>query len=528
MASITSWIRLEPRTRDADLLPGTEARIHDPLWAIGRQWQFGELDGDDAGSAIAVRSRLDIARVEAMRADADGAWAPLDDRVPLEIAVHAAGDGDPEAAPPIGERIRRGRLLLRALADAGVAPDVFQARYRLAISDAERARMDAAERRLFVAMTTRVPDGEQAARELAPLLAVGDLPASFNLGADTATASAACRAWLERGVTTSTTSTPTWRDAQLAHAFELRAGPFTLAATHQPGGAVRWFDLDLRANGDGATESLVTTSLPTRPRFRGMPARRYWELEDGAVRWPSLDAGPTDVARLLFIEFAVSFADDWLVVPVELPTQVVARVTSVVAIDTFGVGTIIRSAPVLDGPTAPWRFCETSSPDPGDPLLVVLAEAPGSLAGPVLDAAELVRDDVSNAYWGVERTRAGADGRPRDVVLDAPNDTEGANPRYRLGPAIGAAFHPYLDRLDDDNPILVRATIPGRPLVLAHPILPSQLDGASAPIRPLRLQRQTRVLRAADGAYHQIRARTVQLAPGSPPAPLLTFDRVER
>jgi len=523
MASITSWIRLEPRTRDTDLLPGTEARIHDPLWAIGRQWQFGELDGDDAGSSIAVRSRLDVAHIDAMRTDSNAAWTSLDPSAPIEVAVHAAGAGEPAAAPPLGERIRRGRLLLRALADAGAATDEFQTRYRLAIDDT--ARMDASERRLLSAMAGRVPDGELAARELAPLLAAGDLPSSFNLGASTAAASAACRAWLAQR-TTETTATPTWRDDVLAHAFELRAGPFTLAATHQPGGAVRWFDLDLRSSSDGATESVVTTNLPTRPRYRGMPARRYWALEDGAVHWPSLDAGPTDVARLLFVEFAVSLADDWLVVPVELDAGVVARVTSVVSIDTFGVATGIRPAPALDGPTPPWRFCETSTPDAGDPIVVVLAEAPGALAGPVLDAADLVRDDVSNAYWGIERTREGADGRPRDVVLAAPTDA--APPGYRVGPAIGDAFHPYLDRLDDGSPVLVRASIPGRPLVLAHPVLPSQLDGASAPIRPLRLHRQMLVLRAADGAYHQIRTRKVELAATAPPAPLLAFDRVER
>ena len=56
MASITSWVRLEPRARDPELGPGVEARLHDPLWMIGRQWQLGELTGHDAGSAIETRA----------------------------------------------------------------------------------------------------------------------------------------------------------------------------------------------------------------------------------------------------------------------------------------------------------------------------------------------------------------------------------------------------------------------------------------------------------------------------------------
>ena len=61
MTSITSWVRLEPQGRDADLKPGVEARLHDPLWLLTRQWQLGELDGEAGGSAIgrprAVRGR---------------------------------------------------------------------------------------------------------------------------------------------------------------------------------------------------------------------------------------------------------------------------------------------------------------------------------------------------------------------------------------------------------------------------------------------------------------------------------------
>jgi hypothetical protein len=521
MASITSWIRLEPKTRDADLLPATDARIHDPLWAIARQWQLGELDGDDAGSAIAVRSQLDVAKIDAMRASGDAPWMPLDPMRPIEIAVHASGLDEPEATPPLGERIRRGRLLLRALGDAGVADDVFQTRYRLA--PVEQALMAAADLRLLVAMAGRVPDGDAAARELGPLLAVGDLPASFGLGGDTTAGSAACRSWLARATPTTKSSLPTWRDERLAHTFELRAGPFTLVAEHQRGEAVRWFDVDVRATSDVVPDTITTTSVPSRPRFRGMPSRRYWELEDGAVYWPSIDAGPGDVGRLLFVEFALSLADDWLVVPVDLPTNTLACVTSVVAIDTFGKEIVIRPAAQLDGEPAPWRFCETSGATPERPLLAVFAEAPGVLAGPAVDAADLVRDEVSNAYWGVERTRCGADGQPRDVVLDAPADVATG---YRVGPIIGEAFHPYLDRLDDGSPILVRATVPDRPLALAHPILPAHLDGATAPIRPLRLQRRMVLLRASDGTYHAIRARAVQSTPTAPPAPVLTFDRV--
>ncbi len=51
----TRWARLEPDARDPELAPGLQARIADPLWLLGRQWQFGEFAASDGGSAITAQ-----------------------------------------------------------------------------------------------------------------------------------------------------------------------------------------------------------------------------------------------------------------------------------------------------------------------------------------------------------------------------------------------------------------------------------------------------------------------------------------
>ena len=50
-----SWTRLEPQSATGDPRPGIEARVHDPLWLMGRQWQLGEFAGEDAGTPLTVR-----------------------------------------------------------------------------------------------------------------------------------------------------------------------------------------------------------------------------------------------------------------------------------------------------------------------------------------------------------------------------------------------------------------------------------------------------------------------------------------
>ena len=61
--SITSWIRLEPRSRNAEMDASLQARVYDPLWMLARQWQFGEFEGEDNGSPVVSRWRAEEAKL---------------------------------------------------------------------------------------------------------------------------------------------------------------------------------------------------------------------------------------------------------------------------------------------------------------------------------------------------------------------------------------------------------------------------------------------------------------------------------
>jgi hypothetical protein len=51
--SVITYSRLEPvNLSSGDLSPGLQMLIADPLWMVGRQWQFDELHGEDGGSPI--------------------------------------------------------------------------------------------------------------------------------------------------------------------------------------------------------------------------------------------------------------------------------------------------------------------------------------------------------------------------------------------------------------------------------------------------------------------------------------------
>ena len=53
-----AWTRLEPQSVTGDPTPGLEVRVHDPLWMLMRQWQFGEFRGEDAGTPLGVELEI--------------------------------------------------------------------------------------------------------------------------------------------------------------------------------------------------------------------------------------------------------------------------------------------------------------------------------------------------------------------------------------------------------------------------------------------------------------------------------------
>src|SRR5882672_9047816 len=57
--SVTTWTRIEPESQmndsSVDLAEGVAARLADPLWMLGRQYQMGELTGEDAASPVTAQ-----------------------------------------------------------------------------------------------------------------------------------------------------------------------------------------------------------------------------------------------------------------------------------------------------------------------------------------------------------------------------------------------------------------------------------------------------------------------------------------
>ena len=60
-----------------------------------------------------------------------------------------------------------------------------------------------------------------------------------------------------------------------------------------------------------------------------------------------MDCGPTDLACMLLVEFALAYGNDWFVIPIELDVGSLHRTRSLVVTDTFGVRTLIKPSSEL-------------------------------------------------------------------------------------------------------------------------------------------------------------------------------------
>jgi hypothetical protein len=530
MASITTWVRIEARARDANLAAGPDALLADPLWLLARQYQLGELQGVDAGSAISARTRLDAPRVDAVRANSAAGWTPFSPgTAPLDVVLA-------DSTATLERRARDGRALIAMLAAAPAAAALFLSKFPLAVDAATLAGFDAPTQRFYSVMTGRVPDGDAVAAAIAPLLAAADFSTAFGLdAASLASVSAICRTWLARRAGAGSASFGAWQSDQLAYAFEARAGGAVISAPLQATGATSWYSGDATpeattsttstATSTATTTTVVSTALPTHVQFRGAPARRYWELEDAALCWPAITAGPGDVLRLLAVELGLTFADDWLVVPLDLPSGTLARVASHVVTDTFGIRQLVKSSVDIDGNNAVWRFCElTRDASLAGPLVFVAPAASPRLVGAITDALDLASDDVADILWAIDRTILGEDGIARTPPTATTAPVTSGSTLYQLGPSVAPIYHPYRERTGANGLELALSTVPGAP-PLDRPDLPTTIAIGALPTRPVQLQTAAVVMRASDGSYHRVFRHVIADVAASS-LPPFDFDQV--
>ena len=447
--SATTWSRLEPLPTSDDVAASLQAPIADPLWMLARQWQFNELRAEDAGSPVrAALAILGLPVHSLLQINGNAAPVPIDAAAPpIEAMV------EHEQVLPTHPKLnaQAGQHLARQLRAAGLAALVpaVRADYPAPLPAPDDAAADATGFVWNVLLDQRAVDALGLAADLRPLIgnAAGLLAFASGMGAAGADAQACADVlvrwlrWLDELTFDGTTpgASPYWNPARLEYSFALGAGdPQTgarLEADEYTDGRLDWHTYTVAAaaqaaNGpafDPAMPNVVSKSwkrlLPALASYPGMPADRFWEFEDGRVNFGMLGAAKSDLARVAVLEYALVFGNDWYVLPATLPSNALYRVSSFVVTDNFGEDVNIPPASNLDG--TQWTMFEMSvnanSPVPRQRLddILYLCPAADTLEGPPLEHVLMMRDEMANLVWGIEKRVQGSSGEPLDRKFES-------------------------------------------------------------------------------------------------------------
>jgi hypothetical protein len=340
----------------------------------------------------------------------------------------------------------------------------------------QRAGLDADSLNFLDLVAGRVPDGRRLQLDLRqtdggeivipPALEIA--PADL---AEVQKAAGLWVAWYETLFSEPDTANPSWLPERLEYCFSVGTrfgdGERVLTAQEYAEGRLDWYDFDLNPDVSlGAAADAVTdvsaTAIPAPVSYRGMAAPRFWEFEDAQVSFGSVEAGPTDLVRMLLVEFALAYGNDWFVIPVELEIGCLHRTRSLVITDTFGVRTLIRSSSELGLPHSSWRMFQHSHlrasgrDDPAPNTFLLAPSLVQSLASGPVEEVLFLRDEMANLAWGIERVVESASEQPlnqfeasderrrRETGPPAPPSPPSDALRYRLTTEVPGYWVPLL------------------------------------------------------------------------------------
>lgn len=549
--------RLEAITRTDDVAQGLQARLADPLWLIGRQWQVGELTGEDAASPVLCTGELEHAPATRLRAGKTldltaGVQAPLEALIEREAVLH----GDVPRRRCADERetaLRRaalsGQWLMRSLRAAVTDAPLLAALAR-AFAFVGDPPADPGTRLLVC----RSPSGGAALALLArvasaeALLQALALPPSSLAAAGTALT--VMRRWRD-GLATNLLGEDigAWDPAAAAHAFQIDigdGGPVLQADDHRSG-RLDWHSVRIAGgnivDGPAKPATPALQAIPRSVRYAGMPASRFWEFEDARVYFGGWRGGTHETVRWLLAEFAVVYGDDWFIIPVDLPYGHLVRVRRLTVRDCFGETEDVGSVAAADGPERVWRFLELTGdigPEHGrSPWLWVAPVLPDRQEGDPVEELLVLRDETLNLAWGVEQRVEGPDGRAKQRARRPapPASAEPGTWTYHLTPPFPPGWTPLLLEEQKDGPkirrFLRRGRLPGWTADdlprgrLLDVTAPYRLVEAAVPRGGLVITRSPQRARSPDGQVWTWVGR--ETSPGAGLADgALRFDDLER
>ncbi|MVM29220.1 hypothetical protein GO755_04185 [Spirosoma sp. HMF4905] len=419
--AIKGWNRLEGSPRQREVERSLRAEVRDPLWMLTRQWQFGEFQGDDAGSPIDARLLTHQTFLNRY-AVANGPTQPLPIDIPLEARVEREYRSN-----DLGSQLRIGRyfekLLRKTVSSTQFQPykNEYVRQYSIPASE-PNPTFDKDTDQTREAVAGKTINGELLLQAVADgshtvwvngntIISSSDKTLLTGIATDLVN-------WAAQFMTQPESKEDNaWSGTQLEYQFACAAedtdGTQTvLRADQYENGQLDWysFDVDSASTLDGTLSQPINpldeclSFIPAPVSFQGMPQPRFWEMEDERTEFTKIDTNTTDVIKLILTEFMLLYSNDWCVFPYERPIGSLCAIGGLVVTDVFGQRTFIKPAGTgIDDDWTRWSFFSLSTNAAAANTLSLL---PPSLGKPQesqpLEKVNFIRDEMANSVWAIE------------------------------------------------------------------------------------------------------------------------------
>ncbi len=424
--------RLTCRPRVKEFGRVLKNEVYDPLWMLSRQWQFGEFKADDAGSPVLVKTEICSSPItDTNSIDGLIGLKYSAETEPLNTRIEAQ-----EIRFDLRSRIALARQFMKLYAIESsegktllfeqlkllfpFAVRLEDGSYRYGIknpnSKHEKESFSAAVALSLKIATRKSFDGKKfydAAKQDPDLKFMTPDAATDTYRREIKRATEKFVMWVEQTYTLP--KNDTWNNSRMEYStkqlIEDESSIIVLNSEEYDGNHLDWYNFDItgrQQKNTAKTPTTIITTIPDRVAYTGMPAKRWWEMEDGSVNFCNLKTDLTNTAKVLLTEFALMFSNDWFSIPFDIASGAVTEVKGMVVTDVFGDKTMIRSALDKKVPWYGWTMFslrdQTVEDDYCDQRMLVLPVTHRYQESAPIEEVYMGRDEMTNMVWGVEKT----------------------------------------------------------------------------------------------------------------------------
>ena len=349
--------KIETHARKADYSDALSFEISDPLWTLGRQWQFGRFQANNCGSAVQTKINVrkrDICCSVNKHGDKMPLYSwgfdpstekenlpPLEyevERRPRKIDLYARVES---AQHFLGMKalLKEKDTLLKALVAAfpldPIIPEDADSLEETTIR--ANTKLD----KFYRYYKSRCFDGYK-------LYLANKIPSSSNQKRmDDALKE--YKEWFRKKYLPDVATDLFWNDKKLGYEVGMYSDDTLYVAEDYHTGRLSWYSFDYREWLDrgsyGPSEWKTLTAIPTSATFPAAPNRRLWEFENRRVQfndWRNDDTSA--LASSVILQYTMMYSNDWMIVPLETEVGCVLNVDSIEVKDSFGRTFTIRDS----------------------------------------------------------------------------------------------------------------------------------------------------------------------------------------